>query len=134
MDHRCPVPEPPLDFPDLIDGIHLERQMVQARPVRGKIAGALLPEGEEQSAILGQKGEALSLVRGFGHNLEPEHLLVKLPGAGEIADVESDVSGREAHGTLVGRCGGHGGPGVLPLKSQLDSKTCFFTCQLLYYW
>jgi hypothetical protein len=56
VDDRAPRLQPLLGGPHLLDRVHPKREMVQPRSVRRRAPAALRPEGEEEDAVLGQKG------------------------------------------------------------------------------
>src|SRR5262245_42147668 len=88
---RAECAEPLLKGAHRVDRADLKGQMVKARLVRGKPPLTLLPEREDQRAILGQKHKLPPHLLGLTEHLQPKDLLVELLRALEIADIQADM-------------------------------------------
>ena len=78
---------------DLIDGLHLERQVMQTRPVGGEQARALLPQRYDHPVVPAKERSAAVVLLSVRHHFEVEDGAVEHERALKIGDVHSDVAG-----------------------------------------
>src|SRR5262245_8265351 len=84
----------------LFYGVDLERQMVQAGPIRSKRLVSLLPQCQNDRVVLGKKRKNASLIIRFTREIKTEDILIKTLRSRQVTDVQSDVSGGELRRNL----------------------------------
>src|SRR6266481_10206753 len=66
--------------------------MMQAGLAGVEASRALLPQSQDQPLSFTKKGEAPPLVRGLADEFKAEDILIKIPGAVQVAYVEANVA------------------------------------------
>ena len=75
---------------------------MQPGRVRVEASGALLPQGQQQCAVLAEEGEpAFGAGFGLAQDLEAEHAPVELDRPVQVGDVQADVAGLERGGLVA---------------------------------